>query len=464
MALADYLQPGERVAAECGRVVVTNSRLINYNPRSSGLAFRDFPYTAVAGLRLIQRPRYTTVVLGALIAVLSLLAGPGTPLQLIAGGIGLAAVLLGLVFGELSLEISTQTGGRKPFRWQLREVGRRESEDLVTVARDAMRGGYDPMPAAQPTPLAAGGLGRSVLLVPADRSDLALEALGGDADVVCLDLTTLVHPSRRAAAREIAARTIPVAHRARRRAWARVGADGTADDLAACVWPGLTAVALAAESSGDVLRLAAHLNALEAERGVPEPVRIVVVVETAAGALALRETLSASTRVCAAIVATHDALDLPGKPDARSTWTSLVPPALPDAAHLRGRIAAAAEETGVPLYASLATGIAPGGLAEALGDDAADRLTDAAIVARANGHRGAVTLHAEGVASCNAVFPAVLPVSAPAATPLPTEYQPVIPSHFGIGVPPQPPAEPAAAQNGDSGVADVHQAGKEEET
>lgn len=462
MPLADYLTPGERVAAECGQVVVTNARLINYNPRSSGLVFRELPYTTVAGLKLIQRPRATTVSLGVLVALLSLLAGPGTSLQIVSAGIGVAAVLLGLVFGDLSIEIATQPKGKRPFRWRLREVSRRDSDELITVIRAAMNGDYNPAPVAPPAPLAAGSLGRSVLLIPADQPAIVLEALGGDADVVCLDLTALVHPSRRGEARETATNAVRVAHRARRRIWARVGADETAEDLAACVWPGLTAVVTAAASPGDVQQLAAQVQSLEAERGVTKPARIAVAVETAAAVLFLRETLAASPRVCAALVATHDALDLPGEPDARSTWTSLAPPALPDAAHLRGRIAAASLETGVPLYASLATGVAPGGLAEALGDAAADRLTEAAIAARAYGHQGAVTLHGEGVASCNAVFPASPPPSAPPPS-LPT-YQPVVPWHFGIGVRPQPSTDAAPEPNDAAGAGDADDEIKEEES
>ena len=140
------------MAVECGHVAATNLRLIHHIARSGAPVFRELPYTAVQGLKLTQRPRVTTVVLGALIAALSLLAGPGTPLQLAAGGLGVAAVLLGIIFGDLSLEISTATGGAKPQRWPMREVSRRESETLVSVARAWMDGGYDLDPRACPRP------------------------------------------------------------------------------------------------------------------------------------------------------------------------------------------------------------------------------------------------------------------------------------------------------------------------
>lgn len=442
MALADYLLPYERVAAECGRVAATNLRLISYNPRSGGWVFRELPYSFIETLKLRQRPRATTVVLGTLIALLSLLAGPGTTLQLAAAGLGAASVLLGIVFGDLSLEIATSSNGAKPQRWPLREVSRRESEALVAVARAAMNGEYDFVPEPAPLPLAEGALGRSVLLVPMDDALSTLEALAGDADVICLDNTTLVHPSRREVARWIVQSAVGVAGQARRRAWVRVSRDEAAEDLAAAVWPGLTAVVVSVESPEEATALAWQLDALELERGLAEQVRIVVQVETAAGAWALGATLAASPRVCAVIAATHDALDLLGRQDARSVWNSLRAPALPEAAHLRGRIAAAALAAGVPVYACLATDVAPGWLADALGGDALRSIDDAAGAASAHGYRGAITLHPEAIEACNAVFPVDERPSAPSPT-APSPWQPVVPSHFGIGVPRPAPEESA---------------------
>ena len=453
MALADYLQPHERVAAECGHVAATNLRLIHYAARFGAPLFREFPYSAVQGIRLAQRPRITTVVLGALIAVLSLLAGPGSPLQIGAAGLGAAAVLLGIVFGDLSLVISTGPGGAKPTRWPLREVGRRESQELVSIARAAMSGEYDFAPEPAPAPMPQSVIARSVLLLPADEAALTLAALSGDADVICLDLTTLVHASRRAAARELVRSAVAAAAAAGRRVWVRVSVDEAEADVAACVWPGLGAVAARVESAEDARRLEALLNDVESERSLMERVRIVVQVETAAGVWALRETMGATPRVSGVLVATQDALDLLGRPDARATWGTLRPPVLPESAHLRGRVVATASEAGLPVYASLATGIATGGLADALRYDAVQRLAEAAVAARAHGYDGAVTLHPEAIAACNAAFPGSPPPSAPPAAPAPLKWHPVVPSHFGIGVP-QPPAAATPASGVEAAAAD----------
>ena len=445
MALADYLQPHERVAVECGQVAATNLRLIHHIARSGAPVFRELPYAAVQGIKLTQRPRTTTVVLGALIAALSLLAGPGTPLQLAAGGLGLAAVLLGVIFGDLSLEISTATGGAKPQRWPMREVGRRESETLVTVARAWMDGGYDLTPETALAPLASSALARSVLLLPADDAAQTLAALGGNADVLCLDMTTLVHASRRGVARELVPSAVAVAKLAGRRVWVRVNiedADDAEADLAAAVGTGLTAVVVAAESPDEAKRLDSLLTDLEGEREMPERVRIVVEVQSAAGVWALRETLAATPRVSGAWAATQDVLDMLGRPDNRATWTTLRPPALPETAHLRGRIAAAAMEAGVSVYACLATGVAPGGLVEALGVDASQRLAEGAEAAQAFGYRGAVTFHPEAIDACNAALQGLPTASAPSpSVPVPSKWQPVVPSHFGIGVPKPPEAQ-----------------------
>ena len=433
------------MAVECGHVAATNLRLIHHIARSGAPVFRELPYTAVQGLKLTQRPRITTVVLGALIAALSLLAGPGTPLQLAAGGLGVAAVLLGIIFGDLSLEISTATGGAKPQRWPMREVSRRESETLVSVARAWMDGGYDLVSEPVPAPLAPSAIARSILLLPADDAAQTLAAMGGNADTLCLDMTTLVHPSRRAASRELVPSAIAVAKQAGRRVWVRVNIDDAEADLAAAVWPGLTAVVATAVSPGGARQIDSLLTDLEREREVPERVRIVVQVENAAGVWALRETLAATPRISAAMAATHDVLDLLGRVDNRATWTTLLPPALPETAHLRGRIAAAAMEAGVPVYACLATSVAPGGLTEALGGDAmqGQRITEAAAAAWAYGYRGAVTLHPAAIDACNAALqgPCCRRARLTLAAPVPSKWQPVVPSHFGIGLPKPPAAQ-----------------------
>ena len=445
------------MAVECGHVAATNLRLIHHIARSGAPVFRELPYTAVRGLKLTQRPRITTVVLGALIAALSLLAGPGTPLQLAAGGLGVAAVLLGIIFGDLSLEISTATGGAKPQRWPMREVSRRESETLVSVARAWMEGGYDLIPEPVAAPLAPSAIARSVLLLPADDAAQTLAAMGGNADTLCLDITTLVHPSRRGDARELVPSAIAVAKQAGRRVWVRVNIDDAEADLAAAVWPGLTAVVATAVSPDGARQIDAMLTALEREREVPERVRIVVQVEDAAGVWALRETLAATSRISAAIAATHDVLDLLGRVDNRATWTTLRPPALPETAHLRGRIAAVAMEAGVPVFACLATSVAPGGLTEALGGDAVQRqrITEAAAAAWSYGYRGAVTLHPEAIDACNVALQGPRPASAPApAAPVPSRWQPVVPSHFGIGLPksPAPQASESTASSAEREV------------
>ena len=67
--------------------------------------------------------------------------------------------------------------------------------------------------------------------------------------------------------------------------------------------------------------------------------------------------------------------------------------------------------------------------------DAQQRLAEAAAAAVAHGYAGALTLHPEAAGACNAAFPGSAARTGPApAAPSPSPWQPVVPSHFGIGV------------------------------
>ena len=93
------------------------------------------------------------------------------------------------------------------------------------------------------------------------------------------------------------------------------------------------------------------------------------------------------------------AFDATGVEEDAPYLTGPVPP-FPSQAHVWGRTALAAAAGGVRLLGMLGTTIAPGHLEEALGDDAQERLRDAARLARLSGFHGAVTLHPEAVAAC----------------------------------------------------------------
>ncbi|MGD9988673.1 HpcH/HpaI aldolase/citrate lyase family protein [Pseudonocardia sp.] len=138
---------------------------------------------------------------------------------------------------------------------------------------------------------------RSVLFVPADRTDRVLSAPSRGADAIVADLEDAVAPDRKAGARASLAELL-VAGRVEGRVMVRVNAAGTpyiADDVAALApaLGSLDALVLPMSSPDGV----AELHRLLAEHGAPEELAIVALAETAAGILDARETAAASPRV-----------------------------------------------------------------------------------------------------------------------------------------------------------------------
>lgn len=115
---------------------------------------------------------------------------------------------------------------------------------------------------------------RSYLFVPGDRPERFDKACAAGADVVILDLEDAVTPDRKAEAREAIGSWL----QAGGRAWVRVNGSDTEwhlDDCALLEMPGLLGVSLPKAESADQL-------AALAER-LPEPLRILPIVESARG-------------------------------------------------------------------------------------------------------------------------------------------------------------------------------------
>jgi citrate lyase subunit beta / citryl-CoA lyase len=147
-------------------------------------------------------------------------------------------------------------------------------------------------------------LPRSFLYVPSTRPELFAKAAAGAADAVVLDLEDAVplvaKPAARVAVRDwLAGGDDDAAGPRRAQAWVRVNASSVSDDLDAVVRPGLAGLFLA-ECTPAVLAEAGDLLAdLETERGLgPDAVRVVGLVESAAGMLAL-STMAAHPRLTA---------------------------------------------------------------------------------------------------------------------------------------------------------------------
>lgn len=138
---------------------------------------------------------------------------------------------------------------------------------------------------------------RSVLFVPADRTDRVLSAPSRGADAIVADLEDAVAPDSKAGARTSLAELL-AAGRVEGRVLVRVNAAGTsyiADDVAALApaFGALEALVLPMSSPDGV----AELHRLLTEHDAPDDLAIIAIAETAAGILDARETAAASPRV-----------------------------------------------------------------------------------------------------------------------------------------------------------------------
>jgi citrate lyase beta subunit len=144
---------------------------------------------------------------------------------------------------------------------------------------------------------------RSKLFVPGSRPELFAKALASAADAISIDIEDAVEESQKANARETVA-----AFLAKRR-WeddgklliVRVNALSTrdfADDIAALVGPGIDLINLPmAESADDVRAAVEQIERVEAERGITQPTKLMINIETPKALRRAADIASASPRV-----------------------------------------------------------------------------------------------------------------------------------------------------------------------
>ena len=158
---------------------------------------------------------------------------------------------------------------------------------------------------------------RSWLLVPMSRPDLIARAAKSGADAIVLDLVELVAEADKAIARANFAAAIQTVQAGGAAVFAQVDPTALHDDLAACVWPGLSGVVVTrAESIGEIAEVAERLGNLEQARGIPaDTLQIIPALETARGNHAAYEICRASPRVTGVTLGRADlVMDLRGEP------------------------------------------------------------------------------------------------------------------------------------------------------
>jgi citrate lyase beta subunit len=144
---------------------------------------------------------------------------------------------------------------------------------------------------------------RSKLFVPGSRPELFAKAMASAADAISIDIEDAVEESQKAKARETVAAFL------KQRRWeddgklliVRVNALSTrhfADDIAALVGPGIDLLNLPmAESADDVRAAVEQIERVEAERKLPNPIKLMVNIETPRALRRAAEIASASPRV-----------------------------------------------------------------------------------------------------------------------------------------------------------------------
>jgi citrate lyase subunit beta/citryl-CoA lyase len=152
----------------------------------------------------------------------------------------------------------------------------------------------DAAPPASPWPI------RSMLYVPATRPEWVIKAVNAGAEAVILDLEDAVGPNEKATAPKLVPSEIETLHSHAVSAFLRPNmmSLGGADDLLACVRPGLTGIILPKASVDEIRRAHDVLSYAEGKAGMQHgTVGIIALPETAEGLRSGYDIAKASPRV-----------------------------------------------------------------------------------------------------------------------------------------------------------------------
>jgi citrate lyase subunit beta/citryl-CoA lyase len=229
---------------------------------------------------------------------------------------------------------------------------------------------------------------RSLLYVPAHLEKFVASAHTRGADAIILDLEDSVPPEWKAAARDGLSAAARQVGQAGADVVVRVNSEPelAAPDIAAAVGAGAIALSLPkVDGPEDVVRIAGLVSRAEAEHGLPEGrTGLILLIESAAGFLAMAASAKASPRVLAIALGAEDfALDLGVEP----TDDILLAP--------RQQL----------VIAAAAAGVAPlGVVGMATRFDEPDAYLDLARRSRRFGFVGASCIHPKQVPLLNAAF------------------------------------------------------------
>jgi citrate lyase subunit beta / citryl-CoA lyase len=142
---------------------------------------------------------------------------------------------------------------------------------------------------------------RSSLILPVNVPRFIDKAHTRGADAIVLDLEDSVPAAEKASARTLVKETLPLVARGGAEVAVRVNNDPAllSDDIEASVWPGLASLSIPkTESAAEIERLAAQVERLERDRGIPiGHVKLSIAIETPRGVLFCESIATSSPRI-----------------------------------------------------------------------------------------------------------------------------------------------------------------------
>ena len=130
----EHLLDREVVLASYGAFYATDQRIIRYEVKGKRERVEAITYEQLDALVHVVAPRVQTVVLGALVVLLSVLVGPDGVAQIIFTGVGLAGMLAGFFNRRTYLEFrSTAFDPKTQRRWRMADRHDEEAQRLMAV-------------------------------------------------------------------------------------------------------------------------------------------------------------------------------------------------------------------------------------------------------------------------------------------------------------------------------------------
>ena len=410
MPIEDHLRPGERALASSESIYATSRRLIRFERRGLRETLESIRYDGISAIAMWRRLRWQTTILAILVILLTIAIGPEGGVRWILVVIG----FLGMVFSLLSpvtrLEFSaSHLDSRQQSKWRLKRSDTEEAQLLTDVTRAYVNGDALPqfMTNQRYRPKSPRRR-RSVLLLPADRSDQLPAALNLRPDSLCLDLGSIAGDAGRETARGLLWGEVTAASRSNAEVLVRLSSSQAWDELEACVWPGLAGVMAPVQGPRELLQLEETMRALEEARGLPFPLTLIPYLGSPEAIALAGEIAFAVPRVDAVVLALHDlgasfpltAEDPP--PGSVATDVSA------EARMLQRRASYTLTMEGVQFLGVLGAGVPAGQLEEGLTKKGTTMLLRAAERAKPQGFEGALTPHWQGVEACNQGFGGML--------------------------------------------------------